>query len=503
MKKSILLVMVFLFFSLPSKAQFTTDILYETSDSEINLYIVSQGFTTASMSVFDTYVDDFLTYMWGIAPYSDPDIKARFRIIRVQVPSSVENIPAAYFQFDHLPSTSLPPYIAVGPTHPDYNQYTNTECVTEYYDRMDALKLLLPGYDEKSYILGVFNNNYYTGGGGKYCFTSLFNNSGLSRRVLLHEFGHTFGILGDEYSVSASTPYVKDQANNCALLLVGGNPVVYNPTLFPLFDDRNVTPYAHTTDASLIPWKHYINGSNPGVGTYDGANYSSLTSPSNSTDPVTTHWFRPTSQSCLMGNLSNLPFCVVCHDLISERIHEHVCDTTATVTEDFVERHQYITHWRKASDLVTSSSTIGDEITVKFVSGNSIQLSDGFTAVAGSDFLANIGDCTGPELINEYKTAGGNSGTLCPALEKFPEQPITSIIRIIPNPSNSLITIATNNSPIKSVSIYSIDGKLMLQKEVKSQQQYVHDISDYSKGIYLVNVETDDTTIISEKLIKN
>lgn len=511
MKKSILFLSMLLFLSLISKAQtINQQILYETPDSQINLYIVSQGFTTNSMSIFNSYVDGYLQYMFGgngnsgIAPYSNPVTKSRFRIIRVQVPSTAEHLPAAYFQFDHLPLSSLPPYISVQSNSPEYQQYTTTECISNYYQRMDNLKLQLTGFDSKSYILGVFNNNYYTGGGGKYCFTSIFAPEGANAnpfmyKILLHEFSHTFGILADEYSLFPSTPVQKNP--DCSVLLVNGSPVQYNPTAFPLFNDRNVTPYIHVNTPSLIPWKNFINASNPGVGTFDGANYSSTTSPANSTNPVTMHWFR-SEQDCIMRSVS-LGYCKVCLDLVNERIEEHLCKADNTVTDNFILRHQYLTHWRKASNSLTSTSSIGNEISVKFISGNSVQLSDGFSAVPGSDFLANIGDCSNIELINQYRFASG-SDTTCPHIEKLPDTNFTeNKMQIIPNPSSSLITISANNYLINNIIVYSIDGKMMYEQKVEKEQQYTLDISNYSKGMYIVTIETSLCNVISEKIIKN
>ena len=119
MKKAIIfLVLIFAIFQ--TRAQMTTTVLYESPDSQINVYIVSQGFTTTSMPTFNTFTDGFLTYLWSVAPYTQN--QTRFRIIRVNLPSS-ENLPAAYFQFENVAPAALPLYISGGTSNPLYNQY--------------------------------------------------------------------------------------------------------------------------------------------------------------------------------------------------------------------------------------------------------------------------------------------------------------------------------------------------------------------------------------------
>ena len=523
MKKSLLFLSMLLLFSLTSKAQFTTNILYETPDSQINLYIVSQGFTSSSMNKFDTYVNGYLDYMFGgngnsgVAPYSDPLIKSRFRIIRVQVPSTTEHLPAAYFQFDHLPVSSLPPYISVPSSSPEFQQYTTTECISNFYQRMDNLKILLPGFNSKSYMLSVFNNNYYTGGGGRYCFVSKWVSDATatssiyyytinSYRVLLHEFSHTFGILGDEYTLSSSTPVQKDPVTCLPIHDSNGNTIPYYPDIFPIFKDRNVTPYTNATSItdSKIPWKYFINSSNPGVGVFDGANYSSTDlSTLTSTNPFTAHWFR-SEQNCIMRSI-NQSYCKVCSALLNERIEEHLCKTDNIVAENFILRHQYITHWRKASNSLTSTSSIGNEITVKFISGNSISLSDGFSAVPGSDFYSKIGDCSTIEIQNTFRLSN-SSESVCSHFEKPPQDAILNlkgIISVVPNPTNNFAIITSENLPIQKITIYSTDGKLIYSKKIENLLQYDVDVSNYSKGIYILSIETNNGNIISEKLIKN
>lgn len=504
MKKAIIfLVLIFAIFQ--TRAQMTTTVLYESPDSQINVYIVSQGFTTTSMPTFNTFTDGFLTYLWSVAPYTQN--QTRFRIIRVNLPSS-ENLPAAYFQFENVAPAALPLYISGGTSNPLYNQYQTNECYANFKTRMTNLKPQLPGFNSKSYIIGIFNNNYYTGGGGEYTFATIFANapsfSPYMYKILTHEFSHTFGLLADEYIRSGSTPYQKNPLD-CSILLDGsGNPLVIDPNTFPLFQDRNVTTDKLSIDT--IPWKYLISGTSipacgfnlscpsNGVGLYEGANYSS-------NGPSDIKSFR-SNETCCMRNVS-FPFCQVCSDLLTERIREHECYATNTVTEDFILRHQYITHWRKASNLVTSSSIIGNTISVNYVSGNSILLTNGFNARNGSDFYAHIGDCSTIQLINQYKVTSGTSPTSAPDQKVSSDDSLkTNTIIISPNPSSNLVSINAGNQLIKSVSLYSIEGKILFNQNFVNQESFPLDISTISKGNYIISIETVNGETISKKFIK-
>ena len=65
----------------------------------------------------------------------------------------------------------------------------------------------------------------------------------------------------------------------------------------------------------------------------------------------------------------------------------------------------------------------------------------------------------------------------------------TSYFKLYPNPTNSNFSIELNKlSNLKSVSIYNSLGQTLLQQKT---QEKTFDISNYAKGIYLVEVQTD------------
>ncbi len=136
-------------------------------------------------------------------------------------------------------------------------------------DIFNILATHLPDYD---IIFMVVNSPYYGGAGGSFATTST-NSS--APEVAIHEIGHSFGFLADEYDY-----------------LGGGR-----------FETANLT---QNSDPSTIRWKNWL-GINE-IGIYPMQ-----------TDPV---WYRP-HQFCKMQYLG-APFCSVCKEQLVDRIHQLV-----------------------------------------------------------------------------------------------------------------------------------------------------------------------------------
>lgn len=138
-------------------------------------------------------------------------------------------------------------------------------------------------------IVFVKNGVLGTGGGG---FAVI---GGREVRTVIHEFGHSFGWLGDEYDTA--------QSHGQASGAVGAR--------------ANISP---TDDPKLVPWAHWLAAKHPGVGVYEGA-----------AGRVKGAW-RPTSSGCVMD--SSEAFCVVCREALVLRIYSIVdpidaCDPPA------------------------------------------------------------------------------------------------------------------------------------------------------------------------------
>ena len=115
-----------------------------------------------------------------------------------------------------------------------------------------------------------------TGGGG------IATIGGREVRTVIHEFGHAFGGLGDEYQTAQSHAQ-------------GSGPV------------REAPNVAGTDDPKSVPWKHWLAAKHPGVGLYEGASGRPKGA------------WRPTSTGCVMD--SSEAFCVVCREQLARSIY--------------------------------------------------------------------------------------------------------------------------------------------------------------------------------------
>lgn len=102
------------------------------------------------------------------------------------------------------------------------------------------------------------------------------------------------------------------------------------------------------------------------------------------------------------------------------------------------------------------------------------------------------GDCGG-KLTDANSTMTGDVRTTTLAINDSDKFNIT----VFPNPATEFINI-TGLKTIKSVSIISLEGKQILQ--VKNSKKI--DISKLSPGVYLVEIETDQSVIQRVKIIK-
>jgi hypothetical protein len=153
-------------------------------------------------------------------------------------------------------------------------------------DRDLVLKVMskIPDTDGLA-IVFVKNGVLGTGGGG------IATIGGQEVRTIIHEFGHSFGGLSDEYESQQSHGQ-------------GANP-------------RNGINVAASDDPTSAPWAHWIEAKHPSVGMVEGA-----------MGRVRGAW-RPTSTGCVMS--SGEDYCVVCREALVLRIYS-IVDPIESVT---------------------------------------------------------------------------------------------------------------------------------------------------------------------------
>lgn len=239
-------------------------------DHYINIVILGDGYTASQQDKFIKDSKSFSEYLFRQQPFEQ--YKSYFNVYAIKVISIDSGA-----RHDH--SAPDCPGIA---THPVSTAKTYFE---SRFDAFNIHRLVVPfnsinigttlasyfpNYDQ---VFMLVNSPFYGGSGGAYATSTLHSSS---NEISVHELGHSFSGLADEY-------YAGDQYAREAI---------------------NMTKI---TDPSLVKWKNWL-GFNA-VGIYQhccGGNSS--------------QWFKP-HQGCKMQSLG-LPFCSVCSEGITERIHE-------------------------------------------------------------------------------------------------------------------------------------------------------------------------------------
>ena len=155
----------------------------------------------------------------------------------------------------------------------DYSTADNVSCSTEsaygaYYwcggiERLPCINTstvtskVLAVYPQYDNVIILVNSTKYGGAGGSYSTASMHS---LSAPVALHELGHSFAGLADEYDYGTCDNSTEPSAPNVTI----------------------------NTDNSTVKWKHWFD--DPKVGMFEGGNY------------CTTGVWRPTETSFMRNN---------------------------------------------------------------------------------------------------------------------------------------------------------------------------------------------------------
>ena len=289
MDKILKFLLMFLVTGIGIKAQqFKIDtIQYKGSDKNlINLVILGDGYTKEELKYYQEDARRFSAYFFETEPFRQ--YQNYFNIYAIQTISEesgaihknispdcpkehfykLEDLPHRFNQFkrdDYTPTTN--PNTIFGSTFDSWGIHRlvvpqNTAKIKE------VLSSHIPNYAQ---VVVLVNSPYYGGSGGEFA-TATVNFK--SNDIAVHELGHSFGQLSDEYF--AGVQYASENVN-------------------------------FTQNAADVPWKHWLGTNDIGVYAYADKG-------------VASKWFRP-HEYCKMQYLI-APFCSVCQEVFVEKIHD-------------------------------------------------------------------------------------------------------------------------------------------------------------------------------------
>ena len=242
-------------------------------NSKIDIAFLAEGYTSDQMEKFRADVKRFWKYMSGVEPYKSH--KERFNVYAVESPSAESGT--------DIPNQGIFRNTAMNFTFStfDVDRYLTSFDLKSIHD----IAAVVP-YD---HIIILVNTTEYGGGGFYNFYSACVADHKLSLRVLVHEFGHAFAGLADEY-------FYADEANE-EMYSLKREPWEPNITTLNNFNEKwLVDPQ---TPIPTPRTKEYADK----VGVFEGGGYQSegIYSP---------------FQDCIMRSNTPKTFCPVCRRAI-------------------------------------------------------------------------------------------------------------------------------------------------------------------------------------------
>jgi hypothetical protein len=247
------------------------------ADQRINIVFLSEGYLASQTNQFAADARAVLAKLLNTVPFDGySNYFNAFSIFVPSVESGSDHPSRSIFKNTYFNSTydsyGLARLVTIPPNDRDSN-YANGA------GKVDALlQDLMPQYDLISLIV---NDTEYGGSGGWVSITSV---NASSAEIAIHELGHTYSGLGDEYD-----------------------------SAYPGYPDTEEPNTTRETDRSLLKWNDWVLADTPiptpetstygaAVGLFEGAHYHA------------TGWYRP-KLDCKMKSLG-VPFCEVCSEAL-------------------------------------------------------------------------------------------------------------------------------------------------------------------------------------------
>ncbi|MBO7495437.1 MAG: peptidase M64 [Salinivirgaceae bacterium] len=243
------------------------------NNDKIDIAFLAEGYTADQMEKFRADVKSFWKYMTGVEPYKSH--VEMFNVYAVESPSEESGT--------DVPNKGVFRNTAMNFTFSTFN-------IDRYLTSFDLKSIHdIAATVPYEHIIIIINTDEYGGGGFYNFYSACVADHKLSKRVLVHEFGHAFAGLADEY-------YYADEANE-SMYSLEREPWEPNITTLNNFNEKwLVDPQ---TPIPTPRTKEYADK----VGVFQGGGYQSegIYSP---------------FQDCIMRSNTPKTFCPVCRRAI-------------------------------------------------------------------------------------------------------------------------------------------------------------------------------------------
>jgi hypothetical protein len=246
----------------------------------LDFILLSEGYTAEQKEKFYADAERFKNYLFGWEPYKQ--FKDKINLLAVFVPSKQAGV--------DIPGKNIWVETIVDAHFYTFNleRYLTLPDLTKVYDYLSEYPI--------DQVCVLVNSTKY-GGGGMYNFCNIFTaDNELTERVFLHELGHGFASLGDEYFDSP-----------VAYINFGNNKYEpYEPNITNLVDFKQKWQVL-VADTIPVPTPDTPDFDNV-VGVFEGANY-------------TAKGFYRSQRNCAMRSKEINKFCKVCEASIKQMLN--------------------------------------------------------------------------------------------------------------------------------------------------------------------------------------
>lgn len=413
------------------------------ADKFINLVFLSDGFQESELGIFATYSKSTGNNMLSESPFKE--YKDYFNLIAIKVPSQQSGS-------DHPRTASDCPPVSEHPIL-SVNTYFNASFDSYNIHRLlvandvvavnNVISANFPLFDQKVILA---NTSFYGGSGGDNSVASL-NSS--ANELVLHESGHTFGGLSDEYWAGEQYAY----------------------------ENVNMSKESNPT---LVKWKNWIGVDGVGVYAYGSTGTEAI-------------WYHP-HQNCKMKYLG-AKFCPVCRETLVLRILQKfgspiksslpVESKISMKSESMklkLELYKPNPNTLKTSWLLNGSKILQNKDSI-LLKATQLQVGINTLQVQVLDTTSMIRDELHPK-INTYSVSWTIEKL---STELTPEQDMPGL-RVFPSPFTNEFTIEDQtNDNEKTFEILNVAGQLIQQGIFRSS--IVVSAVRFSVGVYLVKIK--------------
>ena len=466
--KTITFLLIIIFSNVLVAQTFEVQSIYNSGPdaNRINIVILSDGYQASELNSFIVDANSFANALFTESPYLE--YKNYFNVYAIKVPSNQSGASHPGTATDV--SEPLIPIAVVdnyfGSTF-DYGGIHRLLVPTKTMAINTVLANNFPAYDQ---IVVLVNSQEYGGSGGGNTATSSTHPS--ANQIAIHELGHSFGSLRDEYWA--------------------GNQ-------FATESGVNMT---QQTNPALVKWANWM-GDN-GIGIYQhccGGNSE--------------FWYRP-HQDCKMRVLG-VDFCSVCKEGTIERIQAVVSPIDSFLPVETSIAAESDANLTFSLNLVQTLpiSTLSTNWTLNGTLYNSNATSVPITAtnlVNGSNNLTVVVQDTTPMLrinnhaaIHIYTVQWTINYNATMGVIDAQGASKNSTITAFPNPVDNLVTISFSNflAGNFTAALYIIDGKLIKNQDSNNLDTIKLDMEGLNSGIYIVKYYLDNAYLSSQQIIKN